>query len=157
MHVAVLCGGRGTRLGEPVKCLAEVNGQPFMDWKLEQLASYGATDIVLFCGPFEAQFRARYGTRCEYVPDVQDGIRAALGGWDGWWTMGDVLLAQPFVGHDVMFVVPGEQIAGLWLDAGLYHGSGPWQMRETTARPWHINTRQDLGETGAHLRRHGLT
>jgi hypothetical protein len=37
------------------------------------------------------------------------------------------------------------------LDAGLYHGTGPWQMVETTAHPWHINTPEDLARTEVHL------
>ncbi len=157
MHVAVLCGGRGTRLGVPIKCLAEVAGRPFMDWKLEQLERCGATHVTLFVGPFFFPFHRRYGSRVEYRTDAQAGVRDALGAWDGWWTWGDTLLEQPLEGDGVCFVVPGDHIAGLWLDAGLYHGRGPWQMRETAARPWHINTPTDLGETGAYLLRHGIT
>jgi hypothetical protein len=150
VHVAVLCGGKGTRLGAPIKCLAEVAGRPWLDWKLEQLERLGATEISLHCGPFAAEF-ARYGHRC--IGDDQTGIRAAIAGWDGWWTMGDVLLEQPLEGDGVCFVVPGEQIAGLWLDAGLYHGRGPWRMVETAAVPYHINTPQDRERAGAYLAR----
>jgi GTP:adenosylcobinamide-phosphate guanylyltransferase len=147
----VLCGGKGTRLGQPIKCLTEVAGRPFMDWKLDQLEAFGATDIHLLCGPFRDAFEERYGSRCSYRTDVQTGIRDALGVWPWWWTMGDVLLDQPLVHRNAVYVVRGEQIAGLWLDAGLYHGTGPWQMVETTARPWHINTPEDLARTEVHL------
>jgi len=156
VHVAVLCGGKGTRLGEPIKCLAEVAGRPFMDWKVEQLERHGATHLTLVVGPFFSEFHRRYGSRFEYRTDAQGGIRAAIGGWRGWWTMGDVLLDQRLEGDGVCFVRAGEQIAGLWLDCGLYHGPGPWQMVPTAAVPWHINTRADMEKTGAHLRRHGL-
>jgi hypothetical protein len=154
--VTVLCGGKGTRLGEPIKCLTEVAGRPFMDWKVEQLQLLGATAITLVVGPYLEQFRRRYGQSVFYRLDPQLGVRHAVGATEGWWTMGDVLLDQPLVGEHVMFVRPGAQIAGLFLDCGLYHGPGPWQMRETRAVPHHINTRADLEETGAHLRRHGL-
>lgn len=153
MRVAVLCGGKGTRLGEPIKCLTEVAGRPFMDWKLEQLERCGATDVHLLCGPFMIEFAKRYGKRVLYEVDEQTGIRDALGAWPWWWTMGDVLLEQPLEGFAVNYVVPGEQIGGLWLDAGLYHGLGPWRQVKTPAHPWHINTPADLEETGAHLRR----
>lgn len=156
MHVAVLCGGKGTRLGEPIKCLAEVAGRPFMDWKVEQLERCGATRLTLVVGPFLTAFYRRYGSRFEYRTDAQEGVREALGSWRGWWTWGDTLLEQPLDGEGVCFVVPGLHIAGLWLDAGLYHGPGPWRMQETAARPWHINTPTDRGVTDAHLRRHGL-
>ncbi len=151
MRVAVLCGGKGTRLGEPIKCLTEVAGRPFMDWKLEQLVRMGATDLTLIVGPFEQEF-ARYDL--PMVADPQEGIQRALPSlWPWWWTMGDVLLEQPLRGEAVCFVNRGTQIGGLWLDCGLYHGRGPWQMVETTAQPWHINTPEDLKETGAHLHR----
>lgn len=157
MHVAVLCGGKGTRLGEPIKCLAEVAGRPWMDWKLEQLEGLGATHVTLVVGPFFSEFYRRYGPRLEYRLDAQTGIRDALGTWNGWWTMGDVLLDQPLVGESVMFVRRGEQIAGLWLDCGLYHGPGPWRMVETPVVPHHINDPTARGAADAHLRRHGLT
>lgn len=127
-----------------------------MDWKLEQLERCGATDVTLVCGPFLADFHRRYGSRVEYRPDTQQGVRAALGVWDGWWTWGDTLLEQPLTGDDVCFVVPGEHIAGLWLDAGLYHGPGPWQMRETRATPIQINTPDDLMRCNENLLRHGI-
>lgn len=157
MHVAVLCGGKGTRLGEPIKCLAEVAGRPFMDWKLEQLERCGATRVTLIVGPFFREFFRRYGSSVEYRTDSQAGIRAALDGWRGWWTWGDTLLEQPLVGENVCFVVPGEHIAGLWLDAGLYHGPGPWRMEVTAATPWQINTPTDLMRCNEDLLRYGVT
>ncbi len=152
MRVAVLCGGKGTRLGEPVKCLTEVAGRPFMDWKLEQLERLGATAVTLVVGPHEQAF-ARYGL--PMVADPQEGIQAALAacGVNAWWTMGDVLLEQPLVGvGEIVFVRPGTQVGGLWLDCGLYRGRGPWQMVETAAVPHHINTPDDLAECEAYLR-----
>lgn len=147
-----MCGGRGTRLGAPIKCLAEVAGRPFMDWKLEQLERFGATDIHLLCGPFRDAFKRRYGSRVLCEEDDQTGIRDALGYWPWWWTMGDVLLDQPLIHRNAVYVVRGEQIAGLWLDAGLYHGPGPWQMVETTAVPYHCNTSADLARCESYLK-----
>lgn len=147
--VAVLCGGKGTRLGEPIKCLTEVAGRPFMDWKLEQLERCGG-DPWLIVGPFADAFD-HYGLPMKL--DLQIGIRNAVAGWDGWWTMGDVLLEQPLdESGDVVYVRPGEQIGGLWLDCGLYRGRGPWRMVETQAIPYHINTRDDLAECESYLR-----
>ena len=156
MRVAVLCGGKGTRLGTPVKCLTEVAGRPFMDWKLDQLERFGADHITLVVGPFLAEFQKRYGSRVRYMEDDQSGVRNAVRHVDGWWTWGDTLLDQLPEGKNVCYVVPGDHIAGLWLDAGLYHGQGPWQMKRSAAWPLTINTPTDLERCGAHLLRLGL-
>lgn len=160
MRVAVLAGGKGTRLGEPIKCLTEVAGRPFMDWKIEQLERMGATDIVLIVGPFVAEFRQRYSV--EVVGDPQLGIRATHSVFpDDWfWTMGDVLLEQPLkpLTESTMYVRYDENpnIAGLFLDCGLYFGKRDFRLVPTAAKPYHINTPADLGECDAYLRRHSF-
>ncbi len=150
MRVAVLCGGKGTRLGEPIKCLTEVAGRPFMDWKLEQLERQGATKVTLICGPFFHEFFDRYGDRVSYITDAQTGIADALQsvGDHEYWTMGDVLLEQPFewLAYPTMYVRRSDtpNIAGLYLDCGLYFGKRNFRLLETWVTPYHINTRQDL-------------
>lgn len=162
MRIAVLCGGKGTRLGEPIKCLTEVAGRPFMDWKLEQLERMGATAITLCCGPFFDEFSSRYGDDCTYKPDNQFGIADVVEHLPDsqYWTMGDVLLEQP-LGlpiAPVMYVrrAPNPNIAGLYLDCGLYYGKSGFFLYETEAQPYHINTRSDLEVCDSHLRRHSL-
>ncbi len=125
-----------------------------MDWKVDQLERMGATEIVLVCGPFLEEFGYRYAKQCAIWRDLQTGIRGALGTWNGWWTMGDVLLEQPLerTEGDIVFVRPGEQIGGLWLDCGLYYGRGPWRMVPTDAVPHHINDQTSLAECEAYLR-----
>ena len=54
MQVLILAGGLGTRLksiseGRP-KAMMLVNGRPFIEYQLEQLAGFGMTDIVLCVG-----------------------------------------------------------------------------------------------------------
>lgn len=150
MRVAVLCGGKGTRLGEPIKCLTEVAGRPFMDWKIEQLERMGASQVVLVVGPFFHEFTQRYGDRCFVVADNQTGIADALKVFDDHchWTMGDVLLEQPleWLAYPTMYVRRDDEpnIAGIYLDCGLYFGKQNFRMVETWAQPYHINTRGDL-------------
>lgn len=151
LPVLVLCGGRGTRLPAPIKCLTPILGRPFMDYKLDQLERLGATRIDLICGPYRRDFKRRYGKRVMTWADPQLGIRNALGTWDGWWTWGDTLLEQAPAHPNACYVAPGVHIAGLWIDAGLYHGRGPWTMVEATDRPHHINTLADLARTEAYL------
>lgn len=159
MRIAVLCGGKGTRLGEPIKCLTEVAGRPFMDWKLEQLKRMGAGNVYLHAGPFVNEFRKLYGS-CFVVGDSQKGIGAVVEdfAYDYHWTMGDVLLEQPLkpLTEPTMYVRRdgNPNIAGIYLDCGLYYGKSNFRLVETTAQPYHINTRSDLEVCDAYLRGH---
>lgn len=55
LPVAVLCGGKGTRLGaltkDKPKILVEVAGRPFLHWLLKCLDSAGIGRVILFAGP----------------------------------------------------------------------------------------------------------
>jgi MurNAc alpha-1-phosphate uridylyltransferase len=90
--VAVLCGGRATRLGERArttpKLLIEVAGKPFAAHLLPRLAACGLDDVVLLVGHLEAQIRAAlgdgsaFGVHLRYVSDgpTQRGTRGAIEG-----------------------------------------------------------------------------
>jgi N-acetyl-alpha-D-muramate 1-phosphate uridylyltransferase len=80
LPVLVLCGGRGTRLAAitndtTAKVMVPVAGRPFIDYKLEGLASDGAHDVVLSTGFGSAQIRdhvgdgGQFGLRVRYVDD----------------------------------------------------------------------------------------
>src|SRR5262249_2990503 len=62
---AILCGGRGTRLGGLTehlpKSLVPVAGRPFVDWQLDLLAGQGVTEVVLCAGHGGGQPRAHVG------------------------------------------------------------------------------------------------
>lgn len=161
MRVAVLCGGKGTRLGEPIKCLAPVAGRPFMDWKIEQLRSQGAHQIHLICGPFINKFIERYSndTSITFSTDPQTGILDALEAVHAqqWWCMGDVLVkfgAFWTPTHPTMLVRrdPRANIAGIYLDCGIYFGKECFTMREIEDVPWTINTPEERDLTDAYLR-----
>ncbi len=169
--VAVLCGGNGTRLGLPIKCLAEVAGRPFLDWKLEQLERHGADDIVLLVAHGADEIRGRYGDRCRYYEDDGNGpweahTAASLYG-PHWVTYGDVLLDAPLTHADYpyMYVTansPDEpyNLARVLLDCGLYYirnRSTLFRYRHTPHRTWQINDPESLRRADAHLRRHGLS
>ena len=129
-----------------------------MDWKLEQLERMGAREIWLICGPFTDEFEARYGDFCDIYTDNQTGIANALGvvRQDMHWTMGDVLLEQPLIklNEPTMYVRRDNNpnIAGIWLDCGLYYGKSGFKLVETDAEPYHINTHADLQRCHAYLR-----
>lgn len=90
--VAVLCGGRATRLGARAKntpkLLIEVAGKPFAMHLFPRLARCGLEDVVLLVGHLEDRIRAALGdgsalgVRLRYVSDGPDarGTRGAIEG-----------------------------------------------------------------------------
>jgi len=66
-QVALLVGGRGTRLGPLTealpKPLAPVAGRPFLDWQVEEVARFGFARITLLAGYMAEQIVARYHGR----------------------------------------------------------------------------------------------
>ena len=66
MHAAILCGGLGTRLTAAVsalpKCLAPVNGRPFLEYLFFQLRSFGISSVILCVGHRSAQISSYCGS-----------------------------------------------------------------------------------------------
>jgi NDP-sugar pyrophosphorylase family protein len=89
----ILAGGIGSRLRGVVadrpKCLAEINGRPFLAYQLEQLEREGIRDVILSTGymaeKVEAAFGARHGSialrysREEKPLGTGGGVKRALG------------------------------------------------------------------------------
>ena len=69
VDVAVLCGGLGTRLGLPdkPKCLAPINGYPYLFWLFRKLRKHGARHVVLCAGHKGEQV-------IDYVSSVKHGL-----------------------------------------------------------------------------------
>ncbi len=77
--IAVLCGGRGTRLAPLTdalpKSLVDVNGEPFIAHQLRLLQRKGATYVVLLTGHLGAMIHdvvgdgSAFGLRVEYCAD----------------------------------------------------------------------------------------
>lgn len=157
MNVYVLCGGKGTRLGEPVKCLTDINGTPFIEKKIEWLRRDGAKRITLLVGPYVQEFAY---LRLPMISDEQTGIPNALRYVpdNTWWTMGDVLMRHRLNEPDSPRMIvkrSGDHpnIAGIYLDCGLYYGKQDFTLVETREATHTINTPQDLEETRAALLR----
>jgi NDP-sugar pyrophosphorylase family protein len=89
----ILAGGIGSRLRGVVadrpKCLAEINGRPFLAYQLGQLERAGIRDVILSTGymaeKVEAAFGARHGSialrysREEKPLGTGGGVKRALG------------------------------------------------------------------------------
>jgi hypothetical protein len=172
-----MCGGRGTRLGTPIKCLTEIQGRPFMDWKLAQLRTQGFTQITLAVGPHFAEFFKVYQDSVGYICDDQTGVEAVARSLPQpmWWCNGDTLLVLgehnqaptltnpaegygpcPTFGVATTHLIEPANVPGGWLDAGFYYGAPPfdeWRIVET--RPYHINTWDDYETTDRYLSAYG--
>jgi len=65
MQAVILAGGKGTRLGALTaglpKPLVEVGGKPFLQYLIETLRQFGATEIVLLVGPYIDIYKSRLG------------------------------------------------------------------------------------------------
>lgn len=88
LPAVILCGGLGTRLSSVVadrpKCLAEINGRPFLAYLLDQLADAGISDVTLATGYMGNQIRAAFrncyrGMRLAYSQETRQlGTGGAL-------------------------------------------------------------------------------
>ncbi len=89
IDVAVLCGGKGTRvanlLGDIPKVLAKIEGRPYLDWLIDKMKNHGVKRIVLCAGHLSHKLiewrNARVGADVEIVLSVelrQEGTGGAL-------------------------------------------------------------------------------
>lgn len=111
LPVAVLAGGRGTRLGARVedvpKPLVEVAGEPFLFHPLRRLATSGVSRVVLCVGYLGEQIEEVVGSR-RFGMDVAYSYDGP--GLDG--TLGALRRAQPLLGERFL-VLYGDTILTL--------------------------------------------
>lgn len=148
LPVAVLAGGLGTRArpltGDRLpKVLVPVAGRPFLDHKLDELASCGVERVVLLLGYGAALVRRHVGDGGDFglsVTCVDDGgrrlgtggaVRAALDllGDTFWVTYGDTLLTAPMAAVERRFLASG--LDGLMT---VLHNRRRWGPSNTSVR-----------------------
>jgi NDP-sugar pyrophosphorylase family protein len=107
LPVAVLAGGRASRLGELTatvpKSLLRVAGHPFIHWQLARLAQQGVTDVVLCLGHLGEQIQAAVGNGAEFGVRV----RYSFDGASPLGTGGALRHALPLLGR-ACFVLYGD-------------------------------------------------
>jgi N-acetyl-alpha-D-muramate 1-phosphate uridylyltransferase len=107
LPVAVLAGGRATRLGAITatvpKALLQVAGRPFIHWQLALLAQQGVSEVVLCLGHLGEQIRAAVGSGAEFGVRV----RYSFDGPSPLGTGGALKHALPLLGN-AFFVAYGD-------------------------------------------------
>jgi len=102
----VLCGGQGTRLRGVIpdkpKSLAEVNGHPFLFFLLEQIASFGCSEVTLCTGYMGEKIEERVGQQYGRLNIRYSHEKVSLG------TAGAVKAAINKVGSGVILVLNGD-------------------------------------------------
>ena len=178
MNVAVLCGGKGTRLGYPgQKCCIEVAGRPFLLWRLDQLVRAGATNLHLLVSHSADEVFSAVGKWDNHTP-INFIYDEGIGPWEAvkestryipsrtfWVANGDTWLEHRMRGGTVptMVVTTNQEtephnIDGEYLDCGLYHVSKDrptpsWFIYDVIdQRPYTMNTPEQLEELDAYLR-----
>lgn len=102
----ILCGGLGTRLrsvtGETPKVMAEVQGEPFLDFLIRYLIKQGAKRIILCAGYKAESFEAHYKEKFKEI-EIQMSIEPSPMG-----TGGAFKNAERFVQNDIVFGLNGD-------------------------------------------------
>jgi NDP-sugar pyrophosphorylase family protein len=118
---AILAGGLGTRLrsviGEQAKVLADVRGQPFLAYLLDQLASAGLQYVVLCIGHRGEEVRAMFGNSYRRLRLVYSQEAKPLD------TAGALRLALPLFHSDSVLVMNGDSFCSV--DLGTF-----WSLHE---------------------------
>ncbi|MGH9327670.1 MAG: nucleotidyltransferase family protein [Terriglobia bacterium] len=112
LPVVILCGGLGTRLRSVLpdrpKCLAPINGRPFLELLLSGLNSDGFKRVVLCLGYRSGEVEEFIRSRDPWQMDVMFSVeREALG------TAGAVKNAEPLTGSADFVVMNGDTILEL--------------------------------------------
>ncbi len=102
----VLCGGLGTRLravtGETPKVMAEVQGEPFLDFLIRYLARQGVRRVILCAGYKAESLQAHYRKKFKDMDLMFSIEREPLG------TGGAFKNAEHLVKSDVVFGLNGD-------------------------------------------------
>lgn len=140
VDVLILCGGFGTRLRDVVKdkpkCLAPINGKPFIDILLDDYIKQGLKRFVLCVGHLHEQIIEYLKDRnnCEIIFSIEE---TPLG------TGGALKKAIPFVESDNILIANGDSICVIdYLRLLKYHLEKKSDFTMVLSKD---HTRQDVG------------
>jgi D-glycero-alpha-D-manno-heptose 1-phosphate guanylyltransferase len=106
MTAIILAGGLGTRLRSVIndlpKCMAPINGIPFLSYILKKMSKSGFKKIIIAVGYLNEIIISRFGTKFENI-EIQYSIEQEPLG-----TGGAILKALSMVNDDYFFVLNGD-------------------------------------------------
>ncbi len=112
MQVAILAGGRATRLGDLTgnrpKSMVTVGGRPFLEYQLELLRKAGIRNMVLCIGHMGEQIERYFGNGRKYGVNIKYSLEDKFLGTAGALKKAEALL------NDVFFTMYGDSY--LFLD-----------------------------------------
>ena len=152
MKAVILCGGRGTRLGEHgrsvPKALIHIGGKPII-WHLMRIFShYGINDFVLCLGYLGDEIRGYFeNSACDWRIEFADtGLDTNTGG--------RLKRVEPYLhGEDIFCVTYGDGLADVNIDKLIaFHRSHGKIATVTAVHPYSNFGLIDLDEDGSVLR-----
>lgn len=170
MHVVILAGGYGSRLGDLTKAhpkyLVPVAGKPFCDWQLDLLTRQGFTSFTVCLGYRGAQIRAHldYHWRDLDVSYSDEGLDQQ-GPWVAYARAKHRLPSRHAVIYgDSYLDLPVDLIRACWAspknvylrwggeDYGLRFLGGRGVENVDAPAPWHeVGSREGIANLEAHL------
>lgn len=112
--VAILAGGRGTRLRSKVtdkpKILAEINGRPFLKYILDQIESTGFKKVVICTGFMGKQVQAKFGKKYRNLKLIYSQEFSPLD------TAGAIRLALPLLKSETVMIMNGDSFCNANLE-----------------------------------------
>lgn len=165
--VAILCGGRGIRLGyKGQKCMVPIDGKPFLAYKMDLLCKQGATEFHLLVAHKAVDVYTGIGKTFQgrpvyyYVdagrsPREAHDVAAKHIPFIHWLTYGDSIFDVPLRHSMFPYIYANPEFE----DAGLQYlwGQSVRGIRKYADTPAvHCNTPADLERAEQYLSRRGL-
>ncbi len=156
MKVAILAGGRGSRLAEETsirpKPMVEIGGRPILWHIMNHYAFYGHNEFIIALG-YKGEMIKKYMTdfvdlNCNLTINLKSGKITREGGESVDWTVnlidtgldtmtgGRIKRLQPYVGNETFMLTWGDGVSDVDLDALLkFHRSHGKLATLTAVRP----------------------
>lgn len=148
IDIAVLCGGKGSRvanvLGDIPKVLAPIEGRPYLDWLIDKLKNHGVKRMVLCAGHLSHKIIEWRETRSERDVEIVMSLEPRQEG-----TGGALRFARMALNTNPVMVINGDTIVNADLSEMVkYHGEA---MGVTVLQARRFGAASDYRSAGHYL------